>query len=186
MHTSWNKLFDNGGIFEKMKLLFWNCNYHEEGIGTSKDLDDFALKNKYQLVKTKSGFVEDDWGVYFPLEKGKPYEIGIEHKEISPCKVVNSPELVIQRNGVNEFLSNPHSKYIVNEICPDRVIIYGSQINETVRGFIQGGKQVYVVSDAIKDTSNEKLNKLLPVWKWNGVKLTTAKEAMGGLEWLIE
>jgi len=136
-----------------MKTIFWNSNFDIKNGGRSKSLDNFALENKYQLVKTSSGFVENDWGVYFPLGEKATYEIGMNHKSLSYCKIFNAPEIVIQRNGVNEFLSNPHSKDIVDEIDPDRVIVYGEDIEETVRGFRTNGKEVYVVEDAVKEIS---------------------------------
>jgi hypothetical protein len=166
-----------------MKTIFWNCDYEAKEKGNSNSLDSFALENKYQLIRTSSGFSEKHYGIFSSGNNEKPYEINMDDLEISYLKIEKSREINIQRNGVNEFLSNPHSLEIVNILDPKRIIVYGGDIEETVKGFKNIGKEVYVVIDAVKEIPNKNLEKLLNKWTFHGIKIVKTGEVLNYLNW---
>ena len=164
-----------------MKTIFWNCDCKEKELNK---LDFFASENGYKLVRTSSGFSEEHYGIFSSGSKGEPYEINMDDLGISYSKIDNSKEINIQRNGANEFLSNPHSYKVAESLNPDRVIVYGHDIEETIKGFRSMGKEVYVPIDSIKtDLKGNKLEKRLRKWEFHGVKLTKMEDVIEYLNW---
>lgn len=81
--------------------------------------------------------------------------------------------IVIRKDAFDVFKGNKHTDTILKVLAPKTVVVYGVTtnvcVNDAVVGLAGRGKQVYVVSDAIKELPNIPLP--FENWKKLGVKL---------------
>jgi nicotinamidase/pyrazinamidase len=90
-------------------------------------------------------------------------------------KIKNSREVVIRKDAFDVFAGNPYTDNILQNLNAETVVVYGVTtnvcVNDAVVGLSKRGKNVLVVSDAIKELPNLPL----PFEKWSklGVKLIT-------------
>lgn len=99
-------------------------------------------------------------------------------------KIQNTREVVIRKDAFDVFTGNPHTDKILQNLNPETVVVYGVTtnvcVNDAVTGLSKRGKNVLVVSDAIKELPNLPL----PFEKWSklGVKLITFNDLMNLLD----
>lgn len=93
-------------------------------------------------------------------------------------KIQNTREIVIRKDAFDVFAGNPYTDKILQNLNPESVVVYGVTtnvcVNDAVTGLSKRGKNVLVVSDAIKELPNLPL----PFEKWSklGVELITFSE----------
>jgi len=93
-------------------------------------------------------------------------------------KIQNTREVVIRKDAFDVFAGNPYTDKILQNLNPETVVVYGVTtnvcVNDVVTGLSKRGKNVLVVSDAIKELPNLPL----PFEKWSklGVELITFSE----------
>ena len=90
-------------------------------------------------------------------------------------KIQNAREVVIRKDAFDVFAGNPYTDKILQNLNPETVVVYGVTtnvcVNDAVVGLSKRGKNVLVVSDAIKELPNLPL----PIDNWIklGVKMIT-------------
>ena len=81
--------------------------------------------------------------------------------------------IVIRKNTFDAFNENTHTSKILEILQPETVIVYGVTtnicVNFAVLGLIKSVKNVYVISDAIKELPGIELP--FPTWLEAGVKM---------------
>lgn len=93
-------------------------------------------------------------------------------------KIQNTREVIIRKDAFDVFAGNPYTDIILQRLNPETVVVYGVTtnvcVNDAVVGLSKRGKNVLVVSDAIKELPNLPL----PFEKWSklGVDLITFSE----------
>ena len=82
-----------------------------------------------------------------------PAIIHWDDKGVDPVALSNR-NIVLYKDAFDVFSGNPHTDSVLAQLPQSRVVVYGVATNvcveKAVRGLVQRGKDVYVVSDAIK------------------------------------
>ena len=90
-------------------------------------------------------------------------------------KIQNTREIVIRKDAFDVFAGNPYTDKILQNLNPETVVVYGVTtnvcVNDAVVGLSKRGKNVLVVSDAIKELPN--LSLPFDSWEKSGVRLIT-------------
>jgi len=89
-------------------------------------------------------------------------------------------DIVIYKDQFDVFTGSRHTEKILEIIKPQRAIVYGVATNVcvdfAVRGLLQRGVEVYVLTDAIKELPGLPLEKVLDAWKNEGAVLIKTAE----------
>ncbi|MCP2605199.1 cysteine hydrolase, partial [Candidatus Aminicenantes bacterium AH-873-B07] len=166
----------------------------EKIIPNIKKLIDFALKNKIPLIASVDAHQEDDPEFQnFPphcIKKKRGYEKIPETKVPSFEIVENKPveieilpgkEIIIEKQAFSLF-DNVNTDKILKKLNKSTVIIFGVATEYCVRAsaleFLKRGYKVYIVTDAIKEISEEEGKKALKELEDNGAKLITTRQIL--------
>ncbi len=91
------------------------------------------------------------------------------------CQKTN---VIIRKDKFDVFTGNQYTDLVLNTINPGMVVVYGVATNVcvdfAVKGLLERGKEVYVVSDAIKELPN--IPNPEKAWYEAGAKKTTVNE----------
>lgn len=100
--------------------------------------------------------------------------------KIDIYKVMNTRNIIIQKDNFDMFLGNKFTTEVLEILDIDTAIVYGVASNVcvdfAVSGLINMGKQVIVVSNAIKGLPGVDENELIKKWQEEGVKLISTKD----------
>ncbi len=111
-----------------------------------------------------------------------PYVIDWKDKSFDPAKVQKHRNIVLYKDEFDAFhpTGAPHTEKVLNELNPQRVIVYGVATNVcvdfAVQGLLQRGVEVYVPTDAIKELPGLPLEEVLNSWKEKGATLIKTDE----------
>lgn len=174
---------------------------------TLSELTRYARDNSRQIVNTGDWHNEDseeisdepDYQTTFPEHcmqntKGakfvpatrprNPYVVDWQNGAIDETALLETPEVVLYKDHFGIFQGNKHADRVVQLLDPDRVVVYGVATNVcvhyAVEGLLDRGKEVYVVTDAIKELPGLPLEEVLRGWENKGATLLTANEYMNG------
>ena len=105
-------------------------------------------------------------------------------EKLDISKVANTRNVVLYKNHFNSFDGNAHTEKVLDIINPQKVFVYGVAtnvcVNFAVEELLKRNKNVYVVTDAIKELPNEiaatPLESVLANWENKGAKFITTLE----------
>mgnify|MGYP000073559150 CR=1 FL=1 len=166
----------------------------EKIIPNIKKLIDFALKNKIPIIASVDAHRENDPEFErFPPHcvKGTPGYEKIPETKVSNCEIVeNKPqevevspekEIVIEKQVFSLF-DNINSDRILKKLGRSIAVIFGVATEYCVRasalGFLERGYEVLIVTDAVKEISEEEGRKALEELKNKGAKLITTDQIL--------
>ncbi len=118
---------------------------------------------------------------YVPATNPKdPYVIDWKDDTFDKERVLGTRNIVIYKDKFSAFEGNPHTRDVLETINPDKVIVYGVAtnvcVNYAVQGLADSGREVYVVTDAIKELPNIPLEDTLGVWEEKGVNMISSED----------
>lgn len=111
-----------------------------------------------------------------------PYVIDWKDPTFDPAKVQKHRNIVLYKDEFDVFhpTGAPHTEKVLNELNPQRAIVYGVATNVcvdfAVRGLLKRGVDVYVPTDAIKELPGLPLEAVLDSWKKEGAVLIKTEE----------
>jgi nicotinamidase/pyrazinamidase len=175
-------------------------------------LTQFARNSKYQIVNTADWHYKDskelsenpDYKTTFPehcmaetygsefiseTKPVNPYVVDWQNEpwQYSGCKVANTQEIVMYKDAFNIFEGNKFAETVLENLNPDRVIVYGVAsdvcVDQAIKGLRAAGKEVYVPVDVIKELNSNGLEELLSKWEFHDVKLTKTEDIVKYLNW---
>ena len=166
----------------------------EKIIPNIKKLIDFALKNKIPIIASVDAHRENDPEFErFPPHcvKGTPGYEKIPETKVSNYEIVeNKPqevevspekEIVIEKQVFSLF-DNINSDRILKKLGRSIAVIFGVATEYCVRasalGFLERGYEVLIVTDAVKEISEEEGRKALEELKNKGAKLITTDQIL--------
>jgi len=166
----------------------------EKIVPNIKKLIDFALKNKIPILASVDAHKENDPEFEnFPPHcvKGTPGYEKIPETKVSNCEIVeNKPqevevspekEIIIEKQVFSLF-DNVNSDRIFKKLGKSIAVIFGVATEYCVRasalGFLERGYEVFIVTDAIKEISEEEGKKALKELKNKGAKLITTDQIL--------
>lgn len=168
-----------------------------------RELTKLAEENNIKVVNTgdwhtlNSKEISDnpDWVKTFPAHcligtKGskfvpatkpkKGYIITWSKESFDPKKVEAYRNIILYKDGVDIFRDSPYTDKVLDIINPNRVIVYGVAtnfcVNFAVLGLLERKKEVYVVTDAIKELPTQPLEEILNPWREKGAVLIKTDE----------
>ena len=118
---------------------------------------------------------------YVPATRPKnPYVVDWENQDLNLEEMAKKRNMVIYKDKFDVFAGNPHTNKIVENLNPNKAIVYGVATNvcvdQAVRGLLERNVEVYAVTDAMKELPN------LPLpyenWKEKGVNLVTTQKIL--------
>ena len=178
----------------------------ERIIPNLEKLTRFARENNYKVVNTGDWHTKDsrefsdnpDYVNTFPphclrntegaelIPETMPensYIIDWTMESFDANKVQTNRNVVIYKDAFNVFddvNGNLHTRNIVNLLNPNKVVVYGVATNVcvdyAVMGLLKMGKEVYAVTDAMKELPGMELP--YEKWKAHGAKLVTTKNVL--------
>ncbi len=166
----------------------------EKIVPNIKKLIDFALKNKIPILASVDAHKENDPEFEnFPPHcvKGTPGYEKIPETKVSNCEIVeNKPqevevspekEIIIEKQVFSLF-DNVNSDRILKKLGKSIAVIFGVATEYCVRasalGFLERGYEVFIVTDAIKEISEEEGKKALKELRNKGAKLITTDQIL--------
>lgn len=168
-----------------------------------KVLTDYAKQEKFQVINTADLHTEDsselsdepDFKTTFPkhcMEKTagvnfiketnpeNPYVIHYNDYFVTTKALNSIRNIVLYKDDVDIFKSNPNVEFVIKTIKPDMVVVYGVASNvcvdRAIRGLRNMGLSVLVVIDAIKSLPDTNEEELYKEWKKIGASFTTVRE----------
>ena len=168
----------------------------EKIVPNIKKLIDFALKNKIPILASVDAHKENDPEFEnFPPHcvKGTSGYEKIPETRVSNCEIVeNKPqevevspekEIIIEKQVFSLF-DNVNFDRILKKLGRSIAVIFGVATEYCVRasalGFLERGYEVFIVTDAIKEISEEEGKKALEELKNKGAKLITTEQILKG------
>ncbi|MDY6778524.1 MAG: cysteine hydrolase family protein [Candidatus Nanohaloarchaea archaeon] len=124
---------------------------------------------------------------YVPATRPEdPYVIDWKQDDVDLDEVENSREIVLYKDQFNVFEGSPHTDEVVEELDPDRVVVYGVATNVCVDQAIQGLRdrdiEVYAVTDAMEGLPEPPVEDIVADWEDREVILGTMEELDNYLE----
>lgn len=158
---------------EKSVFVVNTADYHHSGSAELSDNPDF-------ITKFPPHCMAETTGAEFISETNPQNPVVINwSSEQNPDelleKIQNTREVVIRKDAFDVFAGNPYTDKILQNLNPETVVVYGVTtnvcVNDAVVGLSKRGKNVLVVSDAIKELPN--LSLPFDSWEKSGVRLIT-------------
>jgi nicotinamidase/pyrazinamidase len=121
---------------------------------------------------------------YIPATKPlNPYIIEWSDDSVDKEALISSRNIIIHKDALSTFTGNKHTGDIVDFLLPKSVMVYGVATNfcvdYAVRGLLDKGLAVYVVSDAIKEVPlHGEPDATISRWESIGVKMITTEEVI--------
>ena len=111
-----------------------------------------------------------------------PYVVDWRDANFDPTELQKHRNIVLYKDEFDVFhpAGAPHTEKALNELNPQKAIVYGVATNVcvdfAVRGLLKRGVDVYVPTDAIKELPGLPLEKVLDSWKKEGAVLIKTTE----------
>jgi nicotinate phosphoribosyltransferase len=172
----------------------------EQILGNVEKLIDFAKKNKILIISSQDTHIKNDPEFKeFPphcikgrqghrklkktlLDKYKVLEFTKNYTRGELRAIINKFSQIILRKNILNVFSNPNTLSLLEEIFPDKIVIFGVVteycVKEAVEGLLKLGFSVTIVDDAIKEISSKEKNKLFSFWRRKGVELTNTQQLL--------
>ena len=167
----------------------------EKIIGTVARLNHHAAKHRIPVISTMDAHSENDpefrdWPhhcVVDTMGQRKPASTLLDGWVVVPnSPLVNPPlgdQLLLEKQTFSCF-SNVNLSHLLNHFAADRYVVYGVVTEVCVKfaafGLLETGKQVEVVTDAVKALTAEGSEQTLDQFKAAGITLTTTGAVIGG------
>jgi len=168
----------------------------EKIIATVASLNHHAAKHRIPVISTMDAHSENDpefreWPhhcVAGTMGQQKPASTLLEQRLIvpnSPCPLdVPSKDQILLEKQTFSCFSNVNLAHLLDHFKADRYVVYGVVTEVCVKfaafGLLETGKQVEVVTDAVKALTPEGAAQTLEQFKAAGIKLTTSNAMIGG------
>jgi nicotinamidase/pyrazinamidase len=114
----------------------------------------------------------------------KPYTIDWQDETFDEKALLAAQEIVMYKDHFGIFQGSKHADRVVELLNPDRVVVYGVAtnvcVNYAVEWLLERGREVYVITDAIKELPGSNLDEILQGWEDGGATLLTAEQYMNG------
>lgn len=165
---SLTRIAENGNI-----QVVNTCDWHTNEADELSDTPDFINTFPEHCMKNTKGaeFVE-------ATSPSQPYVVSYSQKHFIPEDAIQHRNIVIQKNKFDVFSGNPFTEKLLDKLSQNIIVVYGVAenvcVNFAVKGLLDRGKEVWVVSDAIKGLPNIKS----PINEWvdNGAKIKTLSD----------
>lgn len=177
---------DARSIEDKLRELTKLAAKHNIKVVSTADWHTFSSKetsDKPDWINTfpPHCLIDTKGAKYVPATKPrKPYIIDWRQESFNPKKVEAYRNIVLYKDAFDIFQGSPHTEKVLQIIKPDRVIVYGVAtnvcVNFAVLGLLERGKEVYVVTDAIKELPIPPLEEILNPWREKGAVLIKTDE----------
>jgi nicotinamidase/pyrazinamidase len=159
-------------------------------------LNRFAEAHGFPVISTTDAHAEDDvefrsWPphcVAGTLGQRKAEATLLDRRVVIPNRDseplrVDAPQIVIEKQTVDVFLA-PHLGGAIERLAADRFVVYGVVteicVLYAVRGLVETGKPVTVVTDAVRELNLEDARRVFAEVQAKGVTLATSAEICGG------
>jgi nicotinamidase/pyrazinamidase len=165
---SLTRIAENGNI-QVVNTCDWHTNETEE----LSEIPDFINTFPEHCMENTKGaeFVE-------ATSPSQPYVVSYSQKDFIPEDAIQHRNIVIQKDKFDVFSGNPFTEKLLDKLSQNIVVVYGVAenvcVNFAVKGLLDRGKEVWVVSDAIKGLPN--IESPINEWVDNGAKIKTLSD----------
>lgn len=202
----WNVDTQKDFMFENGKLAVPDA---MQIVPNLRALTNYAAENGYTVMNTADWHVrgdaeisnKPDFATTYPMHCEKdtegakfilattpknPYVIDCREGTYDPGKLNTERNLVLYKNKFDAFTGNDLTGEVVGQLNPDKVVVYGVALNvcvdQAVMGNVQAGREVYAVTDAMKDLpglpGELATEAVLDKWRANNVRFVTTKDVL--------
>lgn len=165
---SLTRIAENGNI-QVVNTCDWHTNETEEISETPDFINTFP---EHCMENTK--------GAEFVVETtpSQPYVISYSQKDFIPEDAIQHRNIVIQKDKFDVFSGNPFTEKLLDKLSQNIFVVYGVAenvcVNFAVKGLLDRGKEVWVISDAIKGLPN--IGSPINDWIESGAKIKTLND----------